>query len=66
MYKIKFIWLLFNLMHKSKVFSYEDNDVNINTFLKQRNVFKKNNFIFYNQTYIPMPRIKLAQLLKRT
>jgi len=24
------------LMHKSMVFSYEDNDVNINTFLKRR------------------------------
>ena len=25
-------WYMFNLMNRNKVFSYEDNDVNINTF----------------------------------
>ena len=34
------IGLLFNLMRKSKAFSYEDNDVNINTFYSKNKDFQ--------------------------
>jgi len=65
--KMLFVVYCFNLMRKSKAFSYEDNDVNINTFLNKTRKFSL--FFFFIKirlTYIPMPRIKLAQLLKIT
>jgi hypothetical protein len=57
--------LLFTPMRKSKVFSYEDNDVSIYTFfeIEKKNLIKIH--VWNNSTYIPMPRIKLAQLLIR-